>query len=1219
MTASPVFLGTIQDPEYDSDNCIVLDPAASDHLFKSADLLTNIRNTDIVFEYHGIGGSMEVTQCGDFGTIGPVNFNAEAPANILSFSAMRRKSIRLEYDYNEDTFYVHCKRGTMTFPCNSHGLYVCYIPKNVIKGKAFISTVYENEMKYTKREVEAAKKASELKKKLGYASDADLALALSRGDIVNSDLTAKDVKRMTDIYGRSLGELKGKTKKSKPNVTDVSYTDIYIREEQVIEGDVMFVEGMPFLLTVSTPLGLLTVTRLNSRTFKEMWAALQQQLSIYSSEGFRVHNFYFDRESALKLCAEMMRQSGYQPQQSGAGGHVPRVENKVKTVKERIRAILNTLPYELPRNILQWLVYYVIVRLNSLPCHTRMDPTPPRQILLGRKIDALKDLALEFGAYVQVHAVDVMTTTNTMQSRTEGALSLMPEGNTMGTWLFWGLKTRRVVARDHWTELPLSQEIIDYISAIARKSRARVGRNPVLKVGNRVVEDSNIGVAVGEQPNLVEIAGMEPPARVAPEQHIQPVLPVEEVGNDEADEDPEVAVVDARDAPPIFEQEIIVNEDADGNDAGTVVYEPAETEIVDLDSANIPRSDTPYIAENEPVIDSTEEDGVDEEGSSPAELQLPAPTPQEVQHELQQSSQPLRRSTRSTRGRNSRYAYFTLEQSTGTLRLNKAYDARLLNAKARCQLVYNITVQAALKKFGSVADEAIIKELRQLHSKSVFEGADFRKLPHKVRKSIIRSSMFLKEKFDAHGVFTKLKARLVAGGHMQDRSIYEDVSSPTATLQSVLTISVIAAKQSRFVVTADIGGAYLNANMEKDVYMRLEKKIAEIMVQDMPEYKQFLCADGSILVKLKKALYGCVESGKLWNDMLTAQLKSMGYQPNSYEPCVFNKTVNGVQCTVVVYVDDLMFTCINMDMIQKDLDILKDKYNDISIHIGDVHSYLGMVFDYGVRNKVRVTMSGYVDDMLREVGVRGTATSPATELLFVVDEESPMLDPERLAEFHSRVAKVLYLAKRVRPDCLCAISYLSTRVQCANEDDESKLTRLFKYINGTREMGIILEASTNNIMQAMAYIDASFATHHDKKSHTGVYITLGHGPIFVRSTKQRLVTKSSTEAELVGLSDSFAMAIWFANFLEAQGFERAPAKIFQDNKSTIIMAKKGMSTSERTRHISIRYFFIHDKINNNEVEVEYMASEYMIADILTKPLQGDLFRRLRQKLMNWDS
>ena len=138
-----------------------------------------------------------------------------------------------------------------------------------------------------------------------------------------------------------------------------------------------------------------------------------------------------------------MHQSGYQPQQSGAaGGNVPRVENTVKTVKECIRAILDTLQYELPRNILHWLaVYYVIVRLNSLPCHTRMDPTPPRQILLGRKIDALKDLALEFGAYVQVHAVDVMTTTNTMQSRTEGALSLMPDRREYhGHMVFWGSK-----------------------------------------------------------------------------------------------------------------------------------------------------------------------------------------------------------------------------------------------------------------------------------------------------------------------------------------------------------------------------------------------------------------------------------------------------------------------------------------------------------------------------------------------------------------------------------------------------------------------------------------------------------------------------------------------------------------------------------------------------------------------------------------------------------
>lgn len=70
----------------------------------------------------------------------------------------------------------------------------------------------------------------------------------------------------------------------------------------------------------------------------------------------------------------------------------------------------------------------------------------------------------------------------------------------------------------------------------------------------------------------------------------------------------------------------------------------------------------------------------------------------------------------------------------------------------------------------------------------------------------------------------------------------------------------------------------------------------------------------------------------------------------------------------------------------------------------------------------------------------------------------------------------------------------------------------------------------------MAYADASFATHSsDMRSHSGVYITLGRGAIYCRSSKQKLVTKSSTEAELVGISDAIPQIIWFGHFLEAQG------------------------------------------------------------------------------------
>jgi hypothetical protein len=77
------------------------------------------------------------------------------------------------------------------------------------------------------------------------------------------------------------------------------------------------------------------------------------------------------------------------------------------------------------------------------------------------------------------------------------------------------------------------------------------------------------------------------------------------------------------------------------------------------------------------------------------------------------------------------------------------------------------------------------------------------------------------------------------------------------------------------------------------------------------------------------------------------------------------------------------------------------------------------------------------------------------------------------------------------------------------------------------------------------------------------------------------------------------------------------AVIYQDNKSTINLAEKGRSTSERTRHVNIRYFFIHDRIKSGEVEIKHMPTGEMLSDILTKPLQGTLFLKLRAELLNW--
>ena len=96
--------------------------------------------------------------------------------------------------------------------------------------------------------------------------------------------------------------------------------------------------------------------------------------------------------------------------------------------------------------------------------------------------------------------------------------------------------------------------------------------------------------------------------------------------------------------------------------------------------------------------------------------------------------------------------------------------------------------------------------------------------------------------------------------------------------------------------------------------------------------------------------------------------------------------------------------------------------------------------------------------------------------------------------------------------------------------------------------------------------------------------------------------------------------LWTQYFMEAQGYRIDYNFMYQDNQSTIRMENNGRgSRGKRTSHIDIRYFFIADRIFNKELRVEYCPTGDMVADFFTKPLQGALFRRLRDIILNIDS
>jgi hypothetical protein len=300
------------------------------------------------------------------------------------------------------------------------------------------------------------------------------------------------------------------------------------------------------------------------------------------------------------------------------------------------------------------------------------------------------------------------------------------------------------------------------------------------------------------------------------------------------------------------------------------------------------------------------------------------------------------------------------------------------------------------------------------------------------------------------------------------------------------------------------------------------------------------------------------------------------------------------------------------DVIKK----IEERFGEMAVTRGKKHVFLGMDIEFHDNGTVSVKMKEYIKEAIQDFGediVQSVAT-PAKKDLFKTDESSPLLSQHDSETFHSVVAKLLYVSKRSRLDIQLPIAYLCTRVSCSTANDWSKLKRVLQYLQGTLDEFLTLGADDIGMMKT--WVDASYAVHEDMKSHTGGVVSFGLGAVMSKSSKQKLNTKSSTEAELVGASDYLPYPIWAKKFLSAQGYELKENVFYQDNQSTIRFEKNGRrSCGPNSRHIDIRYFFIKDRLGLEDIDVQHCPTEQMLADFFTKPLQGSLFRKFRDVVL----
>ena len=355
-------------------------------------------------------------------------------------------------------------------------------------------------------------------------------------------------------------------------------------------------------------------------------------------------------------------------------------------------------------------------------------------------------------------------------------------------------------------------------------------------------------------------------------------------------------------------------------------------------------------------------------------------------------------------------------------------------------------------------------------------------------------------------------------------------------------------------------------------------------------------------------------------------MESCGFKVNDYEPCVANKKINGKWLTITWHVDDLKASHKDTKVVDWFIEWVDNKYGDnkmgrVTAHRGEKHDYLAMVLDYSEKGKVKIDMTDYVQKMITQYeDVYGQLPSKevksvASANLFNVDKHSKDLEGCKAEDFHTIMAKGLFVSKRARPDIQPPVAYLCTRVSKPTESDWKKMVRMLTFMKQTKKDVLTLESDGTGVITWGA--DASFAVHPDMKSHTGYGMTMGKGYLQTTSRKQKLNTRSSTEAELVAADDAMTQILWTKMFLEAQGYKVKETVLLQDNTSAIQLENNGKwSSHKRTRHINIRYFFITDQIEKGVLKVKYCSTDNMAMDYMSKPLQGEKSTIFRREIMN---
>jgi hypothetical protein len=493
--------------------------------------------------------------------------------------------------------------------------------------------------------------------------------------------------------------------------------------------------------------------------------------------------------------------------------------------------------------------------------------------------------------------------------------------------------------------------------------------------------------------------------------------------------------------------------------------------------------------------------------------------------------------------------------------------------------------------------------------------------------NIVPSKWTLHRKRNAQGEITRYRARVVAKGYVQifGRD-YKDTFAPTvrsATLRILLSLA--ASNEYEIVIEqADVKNAYLNALLDDDevIYLALPPfyKLFRTIPTKLDESNQ------RVALCLRRPLYGTKQGAHHWYQELKRILTSLGFIVSQADEATFYRVEGDKFVIMAVATDDFTIIADSAESSKR----VKTEMGDFFqlVDLGPINWLLGVSVTRDLQKRtISLSQETYINQVVTRFGLEDAkATSTPMEPSVDLTPDSPSVSPKLLTPhekttYREMIGSLMYLSTMTRPDITYAVSTLSQYLESPHTTHLEAVKRVFRYLIGTKQLKLVLGgdclSTTSNSNGIIGFSDADWASQLHRHSISGFAFFVGIGAVSWSAKKQPIVTLSSTESEYVALTHATKDILWIHKLLSELSFlykHQTPTILHCDNQGAIELSKNSRFHA-RTKHIDVHFHFVRQTVDQGHIQIKYIPTEDMVADMFTKSLARTKFETFR-KLLN---